>query len=188
MKSWDILTWKNDSRHSINQRHWVDVFLRSRCCFSQPLLAELIVADETKPELLPDWFSRWLRLCCSFHCRHMRSRRGRVISFIVNRTNDWTLQAVVQVYETLRWVTRSNQRIAQLSSNLLDLLNIFPLVLVVWERNLAAANLREVMNTGKLQQSRNAIEEAHQKEPIECRSVSNFRQIGPRVKRDRRQC
>lgn len=40
------------------------------------------------------------------------------------------------------------------------------------------------MHSGELEQSRYAITETHQQEPIESRGISDFGQVGPRIQAD----
>lgn len=190
-------TWKEDSRCSINQRHRVYVLLRPTCRFPQPLLTKVVIADETIPELLPLGRSRRLCLRRSLHRRQMwmrsRLRTGnrRIVSIldvglVVDRTNHRVTKSIVEIQESLGRVASRHQRVVQISANLFDLLDILPLFVFVWNGNFSAANFREVMNASELQQGCDAVEKAHEKKPIECSCITNFRQVGSRVKRDRR--
>ena len=153
------ITWENNSCASVNRRNWVDVFFRSASCLLRTLSAKFVVANKAQPELFPFWLSWWFSLRCSFHgwqmwmCAWLRSRSWTpctVVSFVVNWTYHWIFSAVIYVQQSLRGVVVWNERVIQISSDLFNLFDIFPLAFVIRRWDFSRANFREVMNASKL--------------------------------------
>lgn len=108
------------------------------------------------------------------------------VSFVVDRADHRVPESAVEVQQSLGRIARRYQRIVKIPTDLFNLLDTLPLLVVVRRWNLTAADFREVVNACELQQGRDAVEKAHKEKPVERRCVTNLRQISARIERNRR--